>query len=211
MTIQEAHKEFQIFLDKVDSQALPDFLPSEIDTFIHEAELRLVKQAYGGNNVYKTAFGSTQKRTDDLSTLIKTSVVTFINDEGFLPSDYMFLDRVSVKVKQGTVEGYTTPFLCPHDKLNIVLSDPFNKSTPAYPIVWLEGGKLKIDTPDFDAIDAKVTYIKYPVKVSKKDSINSELPEQKQKESIQMAVRIALGVVESQRVQEQNDQLGSVE
>jgi hypothetical protein len=211
MNITQAHKEFQLFVDKVDTQSLPDFLPHEIDTFIHEAELRIIKQAYGGNNIYKSSFGQTQKRLDDISTLIKTQVINFSNNEASLPTDYMFLDRVTVKVSNGDVEGYTTPFLCPHDKLNIVLNDPFNKSTMAYPIIWQEDNKLFIDTPDFDAIDAKVTYIKYPVRVDKKNNVSSELPEQKQREAIQMAVRIALGVVESSRIEEQNQQLGTIE
>lgn len=211
MNITQTHKEFDIFMDKVDSQSLPDFLASEKDVFLNEAQLRLVKQAYGGNNIYKTGFGVTQKRIDDIHTLVKSVTLTFTNNEVILPSDYMFLDRVSVKVKSGAIEGYTTPFLCPHDKLNIVLSDPFNKSTPAYPIMWQESNKLKIDTPGFTALEVYLTYIKFPREMSKLNNISSELPEQKQREVVQMAVRIALGIVESPRVQEQNDQLGSVE
>jgi hypothetical protein len=211
MDIALAHKEFQVFLDKLDSQSLPDIRPNEIDILLHEAELRVVKQAYGGNNIYKTGLGGSQKRIDDISTLIKTEVIPFVGGVATLPSDYMFLDRVSIKVKVGSVQSYTTPFLCPHDKLNIVLSDPFNKSTAAYPIVWLENNKLHIDAPDFEVIDAKVTYIKYPKRVSKQNLISSELPEQKQKEAIQLAVRIGLGTIESSRIEEQNQQLGTIE
>jgi hypothetical protein len=212
MTITQAHKEFQLFMDKVDSQGLPDFLPTEIDVFIHEAELRLVKQAYGGNNIYKTGFGSSQKRMDDISPLIKTTILPITNNLVILPSDYMFLDRVVVEVSSSKVsKTYVTPFLCPHDKLSITLNDPFNKSTIGYPIIWQEGKNLHIDTPDFTAHNIKLTYIKYPNRVSKVTSISSELPEQKQREAIQMAVRIALGVIESPRVQEQNDQLGTLE
>jgi hypothetical protein len=212
MDITQAHKEFQLFMDKVDSESLPEFLPSEIDTFIHEAELRIVKQAYGGNNIYKSSYGSTQKRTDDISTLIRTAIIEFIDNKALFPTDYMFLDRVMIGVSTDTIsKTYTSPYLCSSDKLNNVLSDPFNKSRVAYPVVWIENNSLLIDTPNFTAEDAKLTYIKYPVRVNKKDGVSSELPEQKQREAIQMAVRIALGVVESQRIEEQNQQLGTME
>jgi hypothetical protein len=212
MTITQAHKEFQLFMDKVDSQSLPDFLPHEIDTFIHEAEVRLVKQAYGGNNIYKTGFGVSQKRMDDLSPLIKTITLSLSNNAVTLPTNYMFLDRVTVEVSSSKVsKTYVTPFLCPHDKLSVTLADPFNKSTIGYPIMWQEDNQLMIDTPDFTAHGIKLTYIKYPTRVNKATGYSSDLPEQKQREAIQMAVRIALGVVESPRIEEQNQQLGTIE
>lgn len=188
MNISQAHKEFQLFLDKVDSQALPDFLPHEIDTFLHEAEIRRVREYY--------ALPHSQDRSDSISSLIRTTVIPFSTNEAILPTDYMHLDRLMVKVKSDKVVGtYTTPYLCPSDKLNVVLQDPFNKSTIAYPIVWQESNKLYIDTPDFQAIDAKLTYLKYPVRVSKKDGVSSELTEKMQRETIQLAVRIALGSI----------------
>jgi hypothetical protein len=211
MTILEAHKEFKLFIDKVDSQATPDFLSNEIDTFLHEAEVRLVKQKYGRGNKYGIGFQENQKRTDDLSFLVKSLPLTFISNEVTLPSDYMFYLAALMNVKFSGITAKTIPFLCPLDKLHKVLSDPFNKSTPAYPIIWQEGNKIKVAAEEFEATSLSLTYLKYPVKVSKINLVSSELSEQMQKEAIQLAVTIALENVESSRMQTNPPMLGTIE
>ena len=72
MTAQEMHNEFKITLDKVDSQAYPEFLDGEIDFYLNEAQDRFIKTRYGRNNLYTAGFEEIQKRTDDLKNLVKT-------------------------------------------------------------------------------------------------------------------------------------------
>src|SRR6478736_5030369 len=92
MTILEYHKQFKLFLDKVSSEQLPEFTSKQIDVFLHEAEVRIIKQAYGQNNIYKKGYQEIQKRTDDLNTLVKTGYlkpVPYIasEDDGLLGTD----------------------------------------------------------------------------------------------------------------------------
>lgn len=216
MTIDQYHKEFQLFMDKVDSQALPEFLPKEIDILLHEAEVRTVKQAYGPNNIYKAGFQEVQKRTDDLNTLVKTVEISAdINSNSFtLPEDYLFYLRSRIKVTNERIpEVYTGVSLVRLDHLNEVLSDPFNKSRISEPVIYFTDGKIFADTNDdaFKVTRLMLTYLKYPKRVDRLNGVSSELPEEKQREALQLAVRIALGSIESPRVAEQNQQLGTVE
>lgn len=69
MTIQEAHYDFKIKIDKVDSLKKRNFLTHEIDWILNEGELLFMKQRYGINNVKQEAFELTSKRKTDLRTL----------------------------------------------------------------------------------------------------------------------------------------------
>jgi hypothetical protein len=230
MDIRQTHREIELFLDKVDSQALPDILPQEKDIIYHEAELRLVNQTYGGNNIYKKGFQENQKRTDDLNSLVKIGYIASepvdlntvkfnlraiypnANLTGTPSSDYLYFLGAMVNVTSPRANGRTQPFLCSIDDLGKVLSDPYNKPTIARPILSFANGYIygHIDNT-FNITSLEIKYIKYPRKVSYKDNISSELPEHKQREAIQLAVRIALGMVESPRVEEQSAQLGTLE
>jgi len=75
MLITEAHTEFKFRYDKLDSLNYPNFEPEEIDLILNQAQDRIVKQRYGLTNTKKSSFEETQKRIEDLRTLIKTKVV----------------------------------------------------------------------------------------------------------------------------------------
>lgn len=226
MTVQEAHRQFNLFLDKVSSESTPEFTHKQIDVFLHEAEVRIVKQAYGRNNIYKKGYQENQKRTDDLNTLIKTGYLEYDSGETVdgvykfpldsiyyteglsgLSEPYMFFIKGMVKVKSATVEPvYTGITLVPQDKYTEVIKDPFNKSRISSPVAYFEDSSIKIDTNNnsFEPLLFRITYIAYPRPVVWKEtgvagSISSQLPEQKQREAIQLAVSIALESVESVR------------
>jgi hypothetical protein len=230
MDIKQIHREIELFLDKVDSQALPDILPQEKDIIYHEAELRLVNQAYGGNNIHKKGFQENQKRTDDLNTLVKIGYIPFeeLDDDTVLfnlskiyptklmdtppTTDYLYFLGAMAHVSSSKVNGKTQPYLSSLDDLGKVLSDPYNKPTIARPILSFANGYIyghKDSSFNIDILE--ITYIKYPRKVSYSGNISSELPEHKQREAVQLAVRIALGMVESPRLEEQSSQLGTLE
>jgi hypothetical protein len=231
MDIQRAHREFELFLDKVDSQATPDFLPEERDIFLHEAELRLVNQTYGGNNIYKKGFQENQKRTDDINTLVKSGYLKPIklsdtlikfeltsiyknDDFSDVPrTDYLYFIRCKTHVSSSTItSAKTDPFLAQLDDVSRILADPYNSPTIARPIISFAEGSLYVHkTASFEVPCVELTYIKYPRKVDYRGNISSELPEHKQREAIQLAVRIALGAIESPRIEEQSQQLSTLE
>jgi hypothetical protein len=227
MDILRAHREFELFLDKVDNE----FLPQEKDIFIHEAELRTVNQAYGGNNIYKKGFQETQKRSDDLNTLVRNgylkpivlsdnlvkfdlaSIYSTVDFKDTPKSDYLYFIKCRTHVSSAKIElAVSDPFLAQLDDVSRILSDPYNMPTMARPIISFAEGSLFVHkTASFEVPCVELTYIKYPKKVDYLNRINSELPEHKQREAIQLAVRIAMGSIESTRIEEQNQQMTTLE
>jgi len=76
MKLSEAHRNFKIEADKLDIVSIASFLPEEIDYFLNTAIQRIIKTRYSGLNVHKTGFQQSQKRSDDLRTVVKTTVAS---------------------------------------------------------------------------------------------------------------------------------------
>lgn len=76
MTITEMHRAFKLGLDKLDGVNYPNFRSEEIDLILNQAQNRYAKQRYGINNIKRQSFEETQKRTEDLKELIRTSIIT---------------------------------------------------------------------------------------------------------------------------------------
>jgi len=71
MTLDELHQNFKLELDKTTALELPAFLVEEIDDWLNIAIRKFVKTRYSGVNVKREAFEQSQKRIDDLRTLIR--------------------------------------------------------------------------------------------------------------------------------------------
>jgi hypothetical protein len=71
MTLDELHQQFKLELDKTTALELPAFLTAEVDDWLNIAVRKFVKTRYSGVNVKQEAFEQTQKRSDDLRTLIR--------------------------------------------------------------------------------------------------------------------------------------------
>ncbi len=71
MTLDELHQIFKLELDKTAALELPAFLVEEIDDWLNNAIRKFVKTRYSGINVKREAFEQSQKRTDDLRTLVR--------------------------------------------------------------------------------------------------------------------------------------------
>ena len=89
-------------VDRINSQRASSLEPEEVDLELNKALQRFINQRYGKNNVYQEGFEESQKRIDDLRTLLKEyeNSVTFKEvlktneiyvDTFRLPSDYMYL------------------------------------------------------------------------------------------------------------------------
>lgn len=70
MTISELHLGVKQKLDKTSSLSLPSFTDEEIDWWLNDTIEVFIKQRIGGLNPKRTGFEETQKRIDDLRTLV---------------------------------------------------------------------------------------------------------------------------------------------
>jgi hypothetical protein len=75
MTISEMHIAFDLLLDKVNSLQYPSFLPEEKDFFLNQAIRKFAKTRYSGVNPKREGFEQSQKRIDDLRTLVRSVTI----------------------------------------------------------------------------------------------------------------------------------------
>lgn len=148
MDIVEMHRAFKIGIDKIDSQQVPPFENEEIDLLLNQGQDRFVKQRYGGNNVYKTGFEQTQKRIDDLRTIVVRqdgSVKPFVNEDNVyefsVPRDYNYLINLRIcttKASCGKDFINTSLYIGSYRDRSIVISkthiDPIGTGPHFHPI-----------------------------------------------------------------------------
>jgi len=69
------HTAFKLELDKTNSLQYPSFLPEEIDFWLNKAIRKFVRTRYSGINAKREGFEQSQKRIDDLRTLVREVTV----------------------------------------------------------------------------------------------------------------------------------------
>jgi hypothetical protein len=226
MIISQLILSFKLKLDKIDSQAYPDILDQEIRFWIDEAADRFVKQRYERNNVKGKGFEETQKRTDDLRLTVRTETIAAtvsLDYPGFvyevpLPAEYRYLLKVQSEVRFLDCESLTdtewsTPYQVQQDDIHALLQDPFNKPIVEKPLFTLEGNNIMFFTDGiFEVLNARISYIRTFDKLQPglprtsgayATSTNEyvELAEDTHEEVVDMAVKMALENIESQRYQ----------
>ena len=190
MNVATMHRELDITLDKVDSSAYPEFLIGEKDYFLTEAQHRIVKTKYGGNNVYRTGFEQSQKRSDDIKNLVvsrfaqvsvsphyvevgdniyKADLNSLFTSEDLSTvsdSEYMFYIKSAAKtcyISKANCCGYHKVKLVQQDDISSISGDPFNKPTPERPIIFFEDGGILIWGGKDATIESfMVTFIRRP-------------------------------------------------
>ncbi len=95
------HIAVQQGVDKINSLQADSLLSEEIDLELNKSVFRFINTKYGRNNIYRKGFEESQKRIDDLRTLVreyeagvsfKERLQTKIFVDTFrLPADYMYL------------------------------------------------------------------------------------------------------------------------
>ena len=85
MNIDQLHRAVKLELDKTDSLNYTSFLPEEIDYWLNRSIETFVKTRYSGTNPKRESFEQTQKRIDDLRTLVVESAISTINNK-FIPT-----------------------------------------------------------------------------------------------------------------------------
>lgn len=145
MTIAEAHYQFKINMDRVDTQSNPGFRTEEIDFLLNEAQDIFIKRRITPqSNSKKMGFEHSQKRVDDLSTIVvKYPAQPYIIptlDSGVYEIDlfnlaYTYLHLVSGKVELQVEDTCTkdTPMrFTQHDDYLVALRDPFNSPSTEF-------------------------------------------------------------------------------
>lgn len=154
MTISEMHRAVKLGLDKTEGLTYPAFEPEELDFWLNEAIDRFIKMRYSGTNPKGESFEQSQKRIDDLRTLVKEIVLTpeispateadggytlsfkpnsyHINAADF-PADYMLFlnDEVSITFNHEVTNISTTlrtyPVVCTSDTYSTRVNDPYSE------------------------------------------------------------------------------------
>lgn len=154
MTISEMHLAVKLGLDKTEGLTYAAFEPEEIDFWLNEAIDRFIKVRYSGTNPKRESFEQSQKRVDDLRSLVKEVVLSptvspatessggytisfkpnsYHVDEDDLPADYMFFlnDEVSISFTHPVTGVVTTlrtyPVVCTSDTYSTKINDPYSE------------------------------------------------------------------------------------
>lgn len=191
MTVKQMHREFKISLDKVDSSATAELLPSEIDYYLNEATMRFVKTRYSQNNLYKKGFEESQKRTEDLKAIVVTRRMQISPDPGqsfagcsvysanpailYLltgtnvadtTSKYMIYLNSSLQLSKAGCSSVVSPMLVQQDDVKTLIKDPFNKPKADKPLILFEEGVIKILVPIGIVVDwIKCTFVRQPAAI----------------------------------------------
>jgi hypothetical protein len=101
MNVTQMHLAIQQGVDKINSLQADMLLSEEIDIELNKSQIRFINTKYGKNNKYREGFEQSQKRIDDIRTLVREfeAPVTFKEqysseywiDTFRLPTDYMYL------------------------------------------------------------------------------------------------------------------------
>lgn len=221
MTLKELHRNFKIELDKSEISSYPSFLPEEIDYWLNNSIERFVKTRYSGRSIDRTGFQQTEKRTDDLRTLVveasydTSNVIQDVSNsiEIDYPSDYMIMVGESVfitsdvstwPVKNGSkviqrIDPIEANIENIDSKLQSILSEHNLRLDYAKPIRLFVNNKVRLYTDgNYRVVKYIMTYIKTPTKLdwySSTVSINDTitmLPDHTWSEIIVLAVSLAL-------------------
>ena len=226
MDRSKMHKEFKLLMDKTGEGGAPSFLASEIDTFLNIAQEAFISKRTYGNNVRRTGFEETQKRRDDLRTLV---VSTALGSDAIITDTDIKPNSTRLKLPEGyrhsvseeaevLFEGFTrrvavTPIT--HDRYSKIINDPFNmpnKNSVLRLDVSNDEGDMAVELIVGEGCSLNkyfLRYIKNPVEIA--EDVSCILPTHTHKEIVRMAVVDALENIEHPRYQSSKIELNEIE
>tara|TARA_B100000768_G_scaffold180389_1_gene200217 strand:+ start:12780 stop:13508 length:729 start_codon:yes stop_codon:yes gene_type:complete len=178
MDINEMHLAVQQGVDKINSFQADTLLSEEIDLELNKSIEKFINLKYGKNNIYQKGFEESQKRIDDLRTLVVEQELlfnfhdvspnnTFVYQSTDLPEDYRYLIKTLAAV---TYERSCTPLtlsqqkgkdpiknskklLCSlkftqQDDIHSALGDPFNTTKKSKPLFIFQDNIIQVYTND---------------------------------------------------------------
>lgn len=225
MTITESHYQFKINMDRIDSLSNPDFRPEEIDWLLNEAQRIFVSQRISSqSNPKRKGFEGSQKRIDDLSTLVvkyplqpylipiaNNGVYEVILDSLAFPYLHLLSGYVELEVADNCLKEARLRFV-QHDDYRETLKDPFN--SPSQEFIPFNFGRSSTGTSSIYMYPGQYTinkvyleYLKRPRQVNLGNytyidgnvypPTSFELPEHTHREIVDIACQIASLNVES--------------
>lgn len=231
MIVAEMHDAVRLGLDKSSNLPLPSFLPEEIDYWLNEAQIQVIKQKAFGNNFRKEGFEDSVKRVEDLATLVTISEDVPNYPHPFYPNvryiykgdvgnnylspslafEYMYYVDSVVRVLADSTSFQLGTRLAGHDSIRNLIETEFNKPVIRTPFVYFYEDKIGyIHDPDHSISSVHVTCIRKPKEMvyanpSPGQTIVCELPEHVHPEIVASAINMILENIESPR-QETNIQ-----
>lgn len=221
MTVLEMHNAVYLELDKSASYQTAAFEPEDIDFWLNEAQLELVKRKAFGNNYRREDLDGSVKRMEDLTTLIKEATILTLNNHSFYPNvvvtpaldttipvadPYMFF--VGMAIKYATTNMISEVTLIEKNQIKNLVQTQYNTPFIKVPYAYLSDNKLNIiKDPYSNAVSsALLRYIKRPDKLVRSGIVQNttttcELPLQVHAEVVALAVYLMLENIESTRLQ----------
>lgn len=223
MTALELQVAFELEANIIDSKVKP--LTSDISYWLTRAQEKFIKTRYSGNNEDKTAFEQSQKRIDDLRSLIKeVSISTSVGGSkpnahtAILPDDYMFrigeecdiqyvvgsttiVDRMGIT--EITTDRYTQEVVNPYSEYKLIYDW-------AYPLRLFYDNTIELMSDGTYTIPTY--YLRY---LSKPNAIvlpstTCLLPEHTHSEIVKMAVGMYLENIKSDRYNSINNEINTM-
>lgn len=205
----------------VDSLVEREFDPSEIDAFLYTALLYWVKTRDSGNNVFQTTSEMTQRRMDNLSSLlVKGEAMTAVStvngvttfDLNSLAFDYFKFERAEISVSNCDNRIPVTT-VSRHGDLNHILQDEFRKPSLKWRRAVITFGKgssfqeryIYLHTNEvYSATTLHLDYYKLPREVSiggyndidgsPKSQVDFDIPSEYVEEVVALAALLAAGI-----------------
>lgn len=228
------HQNVKLQLDKTSALELPAFEPEEIDYWLNEAIRKFVKTRYSGINPKKEGFEQTQKRIDDLRTLIKhysdsTAAGSSDYDNGYdfqIPAsgtgigdeDYWLTIGEACNIIVDTTESTVGVTECTIDEYIKRVNDPLSEHILHYgsakPLRIFNGNSVElISDGNYTVDDYHLTYIKKPATVDNvpAGTTDCDLPEHTHDEIVKLAASMMLENVEQPRYQSHMNEVNTME
>ena len=241
MTVDEMHLQFKIGVDKTDSFNSANFTTAEIDIYLSDAQEQFIEQRAYGNNFKRESAEETQQRVKNLQSIVQNATITplaatadnkpngqFVE----LPSDYRHSLEEEVLVTYLDCNNASQQIRVPvvalqHDKYARAVTNPFSKPN-TNKVYRLPFGRFNskehfeiISSPGYTVTTYYLRYLKNPAKINLAGrtlpvpSIGTgqqgELADEAYREIIRVAVRNALGDIESPRTQESIQRITEIE
>jgi hypothetical protein len=225
MTALEMQTAFEIETNKIDAILKP--LSSDTFYWLNQATTKFVKTRYSGFNPKKESFEETQKRTDDLRTLVKEITINTTSGAGSkpngwvatIPVDYLFTVGEEVDIQYiknlSTITTRVAVLEVTSDRYTEELKNVFSEyrlhdgwANPmrlyAYTYVEL------ISDGTYDIPRYYLRYISLPTAISLPAN-NSNLPEHTHSEIVKLAVSMYLENKKEPRYQSYNNEINTME
>ena len=233
MDISTMHTAVKLELDKTSALELPAFEPEEIDFWLNNAIRKFVKTRYSGNNVKGESFEETQKRIDDLRTLVYNYAAgsvtdassTFpnavyadlpIEDSGVGFEDYWLTIQEEAEITVNTVASRVGITECTFDEYVQKINDPYAEHKLHYatakPLrLSRYDGTFLISDGSYTVTDYFLTYLKKPAEVAVGTAVDCDLPEHTHDEIVKLATSMMLENIEQPRYQTYQNEVNTIE